>query len=201
MFLSALCLCLLFVSVFFTPSLLPAPPPFSRLLPAMQTLKVNLHSKVLLLASATVTERFFSVPPLFPLSFFFSFISYYLHNFSSHAPPILLIHDMMMMLIIKKSHQSFHRFLQTIITAVKVIFLERVWNWPQKHSLILTFVCLLIIDWLFNCEFTTSGVGWGVVAIRYTSPCLQGLHHQFVSVPSGSCQLCWLRLFLSTLSL
>ena len=72
MFLSALCLCLLFFSVFFTPSLLPAPPPFSRSIPAMQTLKVNLHSKVLLLASATVTERFFSVPPLFPFFFFFN---------------------------------------------------------------------------------------------------------------------------------
>lgn len=66
-----LSLYLLFFSVFFTLSLPPALPPVSRSLPAMQTLKVNLHSKVLLLASATVTERFFLCASSVLLSFFF----------------------------------------------------------------------------------------------------------------------------------
>lgn len=60
-------------SCLFALSLLPSLPPFSFSLPAMQTLKVNLHSKVLLLASATVTERFSSMPPLFCFLFSFPF--------------------------------------------------------------------------------------------------------------------------------
>lgn len=58
----------------FTLSLLPGLLPFSRSLPAMQTLKVNLHSQVLLLASATMTERFSFVPPLFSFIFFLFYI-------------------------------------------------------------------------------------------------------------------------------
>lgn len=73
-------LCLLFSSVFFTPSLLPVLPPFSRSLPAMQTLKVNLHSKVLLLASAAMTEQFSPVPLLF--SFLFPFLFYFILLFT-----------------------------------------------------------------------------------------------------------------------
>lgn len=90
MFFSALCLFISSFSLSFStcPSCLLFPT-VSRSLPAMQTLKVNLHSKVLLLACATVTERFSSVPPLF--SFLFSLISYYLHDFSSHVP-IFVIH-------------------------------------------------------------------------------------------------------------
>lgn len=69
-----LCFSYLF-SIFFTLPLLPTLPLFFCSLPAMQTLKVNLHSKVLLPASGTVTERFSSVPPLFCLLFFCPFFN------------------------------------------------------------------------------------------------------------------------------
>ena len=72
-------LCPLSLSLFL-PSCSPA------VLPAMQTLKVNLHSKVLLLASATMTERFPCMPPLFPFLFHFLLFTWLL--FCSHAPKI-----------------------------------------------------------------------------------------------------------------
>ena len=77
-----LSLYLLFYSIVFTPSLPPALPPFSRSLPAMQTLKVNLHSKVLLLARATVTERFSSCASSVLLPFFCPF--FYLTSYRSY---------------------------------------------------------------------------------------------------------------------
>lgn len=61
----------LFFCLFTLFLLLPALPPYSHSLPALQTLKVNLHSKDLLLATGTMTEHFFPfVPPVF--SFFHS---------------------------------------------------------------------------------------------------------------------------------